>query len=350
MADEATERNPIRRPTIADVARRAHTSRGTVSFVINDRPGVAPATRERVRVAMKDLQWTPNQLARSLSTSRAFAIGLILARDPQALSADPFFAPFIAGIETRLEQSGQFLVLRFAPNQESEVAAYRDLAAQKRVDGFILSDLLVNDHRLELLQGLGVPAITLNPAADEALTTAVSRSDETGLVASIDHLVGLGHQRIAYLGGPSRYLHAVHRRAVWEATMRTHRLVPHAFVETDFTAAGGSLGTAEVLDITARERPTAIVYANDLMAAAGMALAQGRGLRVPDDLSIIGYDDAELSAYLSPSLTTVATDPLAWGAAAAGQLLEMIAGNPVGNRELPAPALIVRGSTGPVPR
>ncbi|GAA2239066.1 LacI family DNA-binding transcriptional regulator [Rarobacter faecitabidus] len=350
MSDESIAEAPLRRPTIADVARRAKTSRGTVSFVINDRPGVAPATRQRVLDAMKELGWRPNQLARSLSTQRAYAIGFILARDPRALSSDPFFAPFIAGMESRLDEVGQFLMLRFVADTDSERAAYADLATQRRVDGFVLSDLREDDPRIELLSSLQTNAVTLNVTDKTTTFPAVSRSDEPGVADAVNHLVTLGHTKIAYVSGPGRYLHAIRRRATWQSALAAHGISAGHSIQSDFTAAGGSSATAALLDLPADERPTAIVYANDLMAAAGMSYAISKGVRVPDELSIVGYDDFELSAYLSPSLTTVRTDPMAWGVAAVDQLLRIIDGRETTNIALPPPVLVERGSTGPAPR
>jgi len=340
-----------RRPTIADVARLAETSRGTVSFVINDRPGVSPATRARVLEAMKTLAWTPNQLARSLSTRRAYAIGLILARDPRALSSDPFFAPLIAGLETGLEPSGQFLVLRFARDDETEAAAYRSLTEQHRVDGFVLSDLLREDTRPGLLDELGMPAVTLNRTEGPSSFPAVVHADEPGVVAAVEHLMAHGHRRIAHVGGPGRYLHAARRRTAWEATMRDHGLEPGPFAEADFTAAGGVAATRSLLDLPPRQRPTAILYANDLMAASGVAYAQQQGVRVPDDLSVIGFDDAELSGFLDPPLTSVRTDPFAWGLAAAELLIEAITSTSgtVASRAITPGTLVVRRSVAPAP-
>ncbi|SNS67153.1 transcriptional regulator, LacI family [Micrococcales bacterium KH10] len=350
MAPRDTVESPMRRPTIADVAELAQTSRGTVSFVINNRPGVATATRERVLRAMRELNWTPNRTARALSTSRAYAIGFILARDAMALSSDPFFAPFIAGMETRLDESGHFLMLRFANSHESERAAYLRLMEQRRVDGFVLSDLTQDDYRFDLLAEHSFPAVTLNVADRSTRLPSVSRSDEPGVAATVQHLIELGHRRIAYVGGPFHYLHVARRRATWEATLRDSGIEPGPAIASDFTASGGSAATAQLLDLPKNERPTAIVFANDLMAASGMSYALNRGLRVPEDLSITGYDDFELAAFLSPSLTTVRTDPTAWGAAAVDHLLALINGDDPSDLALPPPTLITRDSTGPAPQ
>lgn len=333
-----------RRPTIDDVAAQAGVSKGTVSFVLNGRAGVAAATKQRVLAAVEDLGWTPNRKARALSTSRADALGMVLARDPVLLGSDPFFAPFIAGVEAVLAPLGQSLLIRFVTG-ETEAAAYRTLAAEKHADGVILSDLRRADPRIALARELGLPAITLNRPTVRSEFPAACVDDRAGIASAVDHLVELGHTRIAHVGGPEMYLHATGRRRAWAQAMRRHGLEPGDFVAADFTAASGAAATRTLLEVPKRERPTAVIYANDLMAVAGMAVAQQLGLDVPADLSVVGFDDAELSAYLHPALTTVRTDAFGFGRAAAELLLAAIEGGPPADREMPAAQLVVRDST-----
>ena len=143
-------KSSARRPTIDDVARAAQVSKGAVSFALNGRPGVAETTRARILAAADELGWTPSASARSLSTQRALAVGLVVAREPELLGADPFFPPFIAGIETVLARRGHALVLQVPPSADAELDGYRRLAADRRVDGVFLSDLRVDDPRPEV--------------------------------------------------------------------------------------------------------------------------------------------------------------------------------------------------------
>ena len=332
-----------RRPTIADVAAHAGVSKGTVSFVLNGRAGVADTTKQRVLASVEELGWIPNRQARSLSTSRAEALGMVLLRDPMLLGSDPFFAPFIAGVESALAPLGQSLLLRFVADEAAEQAAYRTLATEKHVDGVILSDLRKADPRVALARELGLPAVTLNRPTVRSEFPAAIVDDKAGVATAVDHLVGLGHTRIAHIGGPDVYLHATGRRRAWERAMRRHGLRPSGFAAADFTAAGGAAATRSVL--AAKRPPTAVIFANDLMAIAGMAVAQQLGMDVPGDLSIVGFDDAELSAYLHPALTTVRTDAFGFGRVAAETLLASIEGGPTADRELPAAQLVVRDST-----
>jgi DNA-binding LacI/PurR family transcriptional regulator len=334
---------PSRRLTIADVAHRAGVSKGAVSYALNGRPGVGAETRLRILAAASELGWQPNHRARSLSTSQAFALGLIIARPPQLLGADPFFPAFIAGVETVLAENGRALVLQVVPDSTAEEAGYRRLAAEGRVDGVFLSDLRHDDPRIALLEQIGLPAVTLNRPDEPSPFTAVCLDDRPGITAAVNHLAQLGHTRIAHVAGPHHFVHGRSRRLAYERAMREAGLTPFAVVESDFTAAGGAEATAELLSLA--KRPTAIVYANDLMAISGISRARQRGLDVPSDLSVIGFDDAELAAHAFPPLTTVSTDAYAWGQTAARVLLTVIDRTHQGDVDMTPGQLVVRRST-----
>jgi DNA-binding LacI/PurR family transcriptional regulator len=317
-----------------------------VSFALNGRPGVAEETRERILDAARTLGWTPSHRARALSASRAFAVGLVLARPPELLGADPFFPAFIAGVERTLSDRGQALVLQVVPESEEE-AGYRRLAGDGRVDGVFVLDLRVADRRIALLRQLRMPAVTIARPDVPSDFPALLVDDRPGIAAAVHHLVELGHRRIAHVAGPAHFLHGAGRRRAWDETLAEAGLPTTAVVEADFSAAGGARATRTLLD--APDRPTAIVYANDLMAIAGLAVAAARGIAVPDQLSITGYEDTELAAHVQPPLTTVCSDVIGWGRAAARRLLELIDERPATGVSLAPSGLVVRGSTGPAP-
>jgi DNA-binding LacI/PurR family transcriptional regulator len=331
------------RPTISDVAREAGVSKGLVSFALNDKPGVSASTRERILDVAKDLGWFPSIRARSLSSDRAFALGLVIARDPDIISGDPFFPAFIAGIEKTLSVAGQVLVLSMVATEAAEAESYRHLASNGRVDGVILTDLRRNDSRISLVAELGIRAVTLGRPDIPSSLPSVSLDDAAGISAAVDHLVALGHRRIAHVAGPSRMLHGYRRREAFVAALAARGLLPSAIFETDFTAADGARATRQLL--IAPERPTAIVFANDPMAIAGLGVAQRAGLDVPRDLSITGFDGNEVGGYLHPALTTVTTLAVEWGTRSAELLLASIAGGPAENVELEPASLLIREST-----
>lgn len=323
--------SPEARPTIADVARKAGVSKGLVSFALNDKPGVSAQARTRILDAAAELGWTPNLRARSLSTGRSFACGLVIGRSTDVIAADPFFPSLIAGLEDVFSVSGQVLVLSAATPGRHEVETYRGLAADRRVDGLILTDLRAADERIALVGELGLHAVTLGRPDVDSPFSSVSVDDGAGIRRAVEHVAG-----------PDAMLHARRRTAAFEDAARANGLSSRV-VRTDFSAAQGATATRDLLALA--DAPTAIVYSNDQMAVAGIGVAERLGLRVPDDLSVSGFDDTELGRHLRPALTSVATDARAWGAAAARALLGMLAGDAVAHIELAEPTLVIREST-----
>lgn len=316
-----------RKATIGDVARHAGVSKGTVSLAYSGKRPVSEETRQRIFDAAEELQWTASHRARALATSRTGAIGLVVARDPEVLATDAFFSKFISGCERVLAEHDMGLMLHAVTSPEAEHLVYERLAAG-RADGAILLDVQVEDPRFELVQRLGLPAVVLSaqePTGGETAGLPTVYSDDS---PAITELVGLmaqaGHTRIAHVAGPDHYIHGRIRREAFAAAMREQGLGASLVVEGDFTAASGRDATAHLLDLA--DPPTAILYANDMMAISGLSLAHSRGLRVPEDLSISGYDDSELSAHLSPALTTVSTGAVQRGQIAVTTLLAEIAG------------------------
>lgn len=336
-----------KRLTISDVAQAAGVSEGAVSFALNDRPGVSEATRRRILAVAHELGWTPSHRGRALSASRALAVGLVVARPPQTLGSDPFFPAFVAGVETVLSGRRQSLMLQVVADAEAEHASYRRLAADGRVDGVFLTDMLVEDPRPALVQQIGLPALVVGPDCGVGDVPAVTVDDRPGIAAAVGHLIGLGHRRIAHVAGPQSFVHGVSRRQAWAGALSAAGLPPGPCIVSDFSAAGGALATEQLLDLD--QPPTAIVYANDLMAVAGLSTAIRRGVGVPAQLSIIGFDDMPVSAYLQPGLTTVRTDAVGWGAAAAEALLALVEGRTPERSQLASPVLVVRRSTAPPP-
>jgi len=331
--------------TITDVARVAGVSKGAVSFALNDKPGVAAHTRERILAVARDLDWTPSLRGRALSVSRALAVGLVIARTPETLAADPFFGSFISGIESVLSKRGYALMLQVVGDERTEHESYRQLAGSGRVDGVFLTDLRVDDLRPQLLDDLGLPTVVIGPAPERGPWSTVYIDDQPGIVAAVEHLVALGHRKISHVSGPTEFVHGLSRRTAWAGAVSAARLPPGPCITADFSAQGGADATRQLLSLD--EPPTAIVYANDLMAIAGMSTAISLGVEVPSQLSVTGFDDAPLSAYIQPALTTVRTDIAGWGRAAARQLLAVIDHEADCESNLPVPEFVVRASTAP---
>ena len=333
------------RPTIVDVARHAGVSKGLVSFALNNRRGVAPETRQKILASADHLGWTPSRAARQLSLQTAFALGLVIRREPAILAADPFFPLFIAGVESVLAHRGRSLVLSVVPDDAAERRAYRRLADERRADGVFVTDLRVSEPRIPLLEDLGVPAVVVGRPVQATPWPMVSVDDRAGIAAAVRHLAAAGHTRIAHVAGDVEMVHGRSRLEAFVATMTELRLDPAQIATTDFSTGSGASATQAMLE--RRDPPTAIVYANDPMAIAGLGTITASGRRVPDDISVVGFDGTEIGAYLHPPLSTVTTDPYGWGARAAEVLLEQIASGRAADVTLPPAQLLVRSSSGP---
>jgi DNA-binding LacI/PurR family transcriptional regulator len=335
------------RVTIVDVARDAGVSIATVSAALNNRSGVSEPTRKRIVATADQLGWSPSLRGRSLSQKRAFNVGLVIQRSSSVIASDPFFAGFISGIEAVLEDDGYALVLQVAPTRERAVERYRRLATDNRVDGVFLTDVSIPDSRFDLVRSLGIPAVAINAMPGWEGISAVRQSHKPGIKALLDHLLALGHRRIAHVSGPTDYIHAHDRESAWRDFLSAARIRPGAMVEGDFSLAGGSRAAANLL--RRRPRPTAVFCANDLMAFGFIAKATEMGFSIPGDISVAGYDGIDFGAYARPSLTTVTTAPHSLGTEAARALLGMLNGEPPARVDTEPTSLIVRASTGPVP-
>jgi DNA-binding LacI/PurR family transcriptional regulator len=331
---------PRRRPTIADVARRAGVSPALVSFAVNDRPGVADDTRSRILEAAKELGWRPSASARALTEARTRTIGLVLSRGVDQLELDSFFVRFLSGVERTLSREDYALLLQLVPTPDraSALAAYERLAAGGRVDGFLLTDSQLEDPRLPLLEAAGLPVVIAGRPVGATRFPWLETDHDLGVAAAVEHLIELGHVRIAFLGGSESYEHVHRRLARWSEALSRAGLEPGtaAFAGTDLAA-----GAHTVLD----GAPTAVVCASDMHAMAVLAAAGERGLAVPRDLSVIGFDDSLLAALSSPALTSVRVDYAEFGAAATAALLASINGSEPPTFIPSAPTLEVRAST-----
>jgi DNA-binding LacI/PurR family transcriptional regulator len=328
-------RRRARRPTIDDVAARAGVSSASVSFAMNNRPGVGEATRRRVLDAAEELGWHPSASARALTEARARAIGLLLARPVEQLEIDPFFVRFLAGVERTLARTDHALLLRVMDTGEPvDLGVYARLAAARRVDGFLLTDVELDDPRFALLSGAGVPVVVAGHPVSPCPFPWVETEHARGMASVAEHLIALGHERIAFLGGAPQLEHVQARLAVWRETLAAAGLEPGPVAFGDVAA---------LLD--APQPPTAIAFTSDVLAAAGLAAARERGIGVPEELSLTGFDDSPLAALASPPVTSVRVDYAQFGEAAATALLAAIAGAEPPRFRGAAPQLVVRAST-----
>ncbi|MEV4102332.1 LacI family DNA-binding transcriptional regulator [Nonomuraea sp. NPDC049649] len=335
----------MKRPTIADIARRAGVSKVAVSYALNDRPGVSPAKRAAIKAIAEEIGWRPNSAARALNDARARSVGLTLCRPARVLGVEPFFMELISGIETELSPRSYALMLQVVTTPEQETELYRRWWGEGRVDGAILVDLRFSDSRVTALDELGMPAVVLGDPSAAGALTPVWADDAAAVRETVSYLHALGHRRIARVAGLPDLVHTVLRDQAFTAACQERGLDWHTIAHTDYTGEEGAHATRRLM--SAVTRPTAIMYDNDIMAVAGMSAADELRLRVPADLSIVAWDDSPLSQIVRPALSAITRDIPAYGAHAARTLLRLIEGDEVTPVEDEAPRLVPRGSTAP---
>ncbi|MBT3164146.1 LacI family DNA-binding transcriptional regulator [Streptomyces sp. Vc74B-19] len=295
------------RPTLEAVAARAGVSRATVSRVVNGFDGVREPLAERVRRAVDELGYVPNQAARSLVTRRHDAVAVIVAEPETRVFADPFFARQLRGISKELTAHDSQLVLLLTEDRDDHARVGRYLAGG-HVDGALVFSLHIDDPLPGLIQRAGLPAVFggrphWNGGGDAV--RYVDTDNRGGARDAVRHLLGLGRRRVAHITGALDQTSAVDRLDGFRDVMADPD--PRLVVEGDFTAASGERAMRELL----RHRPDldAVFAGNDLMAAGALRALREHGRRVPDDVAVVGFDDMlPIAEQSEPPLTTVRQD------------------------------------------
>jgi DNA-binding LacI/PurR family transcriptional regulator len=331
-----------RRVTISDIARRAGVSKGAVSYALNGQPGVSEGTRERIVEIAEELGWYPNRAARALSAARADACGFVLARPAKILALEPFFMEFLAGVESELASRSIGLTLQLAGDVQEEISVYRRWWGERRVDGVLMVDRRVDDPRVAELERLGLPAVVVGGPLENRGIPAVWHDEASVVAEAVRYLGALGHKRIAHVTGVKGFVHTAQRVEGFQAAVRELGIAGET-IATDYTPEPGARATRRLL--SALEPPTAIMYDSDLLAVTGLGVAQQMGFSVPDELSIVGWDDSLISQVVHPPLTAVTRDIEAYGVVAARHLMAVIEGERGDDIETPRGELTIRGST-----
>jgi LacI family transcriptional regulator len=306
-------------PTIREVAEQAQVSVATVSHVINRTRFVDPETQARVRQAIQTLGYRPNLLARSLRRRETRTIGLLVPDN-----ANPFFAEFARVVEDVVFAEGYSVILCNSDRSETKEETYIDVLLSKQIDGLILISSTDRSDLLQHVVDVGVPMVVVdrNPA-DVAVSYVLVANEQGGYLAG-RHLIDLGHRRVGCIGGPSE------GNPSWERVVGFARalgevgpqLAPEALVQGDFRYGGGEAGMQALLDRGLGL--TAVFATNDLMAIGAMITLRRAGLRVPEDISVIGFDNILQASTTIPPLTTVEQSVNELGQATVRLLLDKI--------------------------
>jgi DNA-binding LacI/PurR family transcriptional regulator len=325
--------------TMEDVAARAGVSRALVSLVMRGAPNVSDAKRQAVLEAAAELGYRPHAMARSLAQRRADMVGVLLSD-----LHNPFFAEIYDGLERAAGERGlRLLVSTGGRRRAGELAAVETFLGL-RLDGVVLASTVLDARAIEAVAST-VPVAMVSRTTRSRLVDTVVCDDGRGAELAVEHLVGLGHQRIAHIDGGSG-AGARARRNGYVRAMRRLGLARHIRIEPgEFTEGAGAEAAKRL--VTTGERPTAMFAANDLAAVGALSILENEGLRVPGDVSLVGFDNSALARLDAVPLTTINQPRYEMGRLTMQALIERIEGSTDLARHVLQPDLVVRASTGP---
>ena len=303
--------------TIRDVAKIANVSISTVSHVINKTRYVSPETRERVEDAIQQLNYKHNRLARSLRNRKTNTIGVLLPN-----SANPYFAEILAGIEAAGYANDYHIIMGNANDDPKRELTYLGVLLSRQVDGILLISTGSYEQSMQLLSENNIPVVMIDRSVDLESVDEIFTDNRGGGEMATAHLVNLGHRRIGCITGPSFLTPSASRVQGYRDALTKAGIAidDDLIVMGDFQHKGGYDAAMALLQHV--QSPTAIFACNDMMAVGAVAAIQERGLRVPQDVSVIGYDDIPLASYTNPRLTTIAQPARELGHLAVERLLE----------------------------
>ncbi len=331
---------PLRPPSIKDIARVARVSHSTVSRALQNSPLVNARTAEIIRQIAHESGYRASAVARGLVTKRTLTIGLVVTT-----IADPFASEVACGVEQAANDLGYSVFLADSnadPSREQQVV---QSFAERRVDGIVVTSSRVGALYLPLLSEMGVPIVLVNNQHPGAFVHSVMIGNLAGSVEATNHLIGLGHRRIAYLGDQFGYQSDTERLAGYRQALEDAGLplVPELLVRGDGKPEEAMRAMEALLALP--DPPTAVCCYNDMSALGAMRSVHLRGLRVPEDISVVGFDDLFLASYTQPRLTTVRQPMRRMGLLAMESLFRLMSGEDSAIRITVDAELIVREST-----
>jgi LacI family transcriptional regulator len=332
--------------TIDEIAQMAGVSKTTVSRVLNNKPDVSPETREVILDLIAKCDFKPNALAKAITLQKSQSIGLIIPHEANYIFSNPFYVEVMRGVSTEVDKLGYFLLICYPHDQN-----YMDIFKQKRVDGFILmSPGSFAKHIIDSLFVVDAPFVSTSYVPDERGMVYVDVDNFEGGCMVMEHLISLGHRRISFVGKPN-LTSSVDRFEGYKASLQKHgipydeRLVRIATVAS---INGGAMAMNELLKV--ENPPTAVFLVNDQLAIGAMQAVQENGLSVPEDISIVGFDDIPLAETLNPPLTTVRQPAFEKGVQAARMLVQYLEKKKKPDNQILGVELVVRKTTASLTR
>ena len=329
---------------IYDVARKAGVSIGTVSRYLNEKGYVGETARERIKVAIEELGFRPSGIARGLTHRRTYMLGFVVSD-----LLNPFVPEIVRGAQDLADDAGYCLLLYNTDGDGPREARALKLLYERRVDGLIMTppETKEGNQSIYELHMLGIPIVLVGRNLKTAVVDRVTTATYTGAIEAVMHLAGLGHRRIAFIGG-ARGLASGRRQGYLDGLQKAGLSVDESLiVETPLTRESGAQAMAHLLQM--EQPPTGVFTANDISAIGAIQEAAQRGCRIPADISLVGFDDVALAAQTLPPLTTIAQPKTLLGHTAVELLLARIEhADKWSPQEIRLPCeLVVRGSTAP---
>lgn len=327
------------RATIEEVASTAGVSRSTVSRVVNGSTAVSPEALAAVRAAIDELNYVPNRAARSLASRQTHAIALIVPEDTTRFFGDPFFAAIVAGITGALGGSDYLLNLLIASDDPGDKMT--SFVRNGGVDGALIVSHHTSDAFIDRIADAVPVVYGGRPVRRREGDYVVDVDNVAGAKAATRRLVDIGRTRIATISGPLTMVASDDRVQGFRAALADAGLTPYAEEEGDYSEASGAEAARRLLD---GGRPDAIFVASDLMARGALSALRAAGVRVPEDIALVGFDDSSVALTTDPPLTTMRQPMYAQGEAMAGVLLARLAGEEPAHTTILPTELVVRAS------
>lgn len=325
--------------TLKDVARRAGVSPAIVSRIMNNDPTlmIKDETRQKVLQSVKELAYTPNSIARNLRMQKSGMIGLMIVD-----ISNPFIGEVIRGVQEVVEQSGRFCFLCESRDDPQREAMLIQKMYERQLDGMIICTLKNNDPIISLLEQLNIRYVAATRTVPGLKAPSVTFNHDKSIHLAMEHLIDLGHKKIGYIYGHMYTYSGVTRAAAYKEMLKQNGLPFRRgyMVESHYFAQDGYLAMQKLMN--QKERPTAVIACNDVVAISAIRAAKEAGLSIPGDLSIIGYNNIDVSAIVEPNLTTIDTPAYALGVQAAKMLINSINGFPMDESQVVLDTRLIR--------
>lgn len=329
---------------LEQIAELSGVSRSTVSRVINNDPNVSALTREKVTQVVKRVNYVPNAAARGLAAGHTRVIGLVIPMGVSALFTDPYFPLLIQGVSSACN-AREYSVMLWLAEPEYERRQIRQIMYSGLIDGVIIASMLTNDSLVQALVDGDLPFMLVGRHPTDARVNYVDADNVNGAREAVRHLLRLGRTRIGLINGPQNMIAGVDRLAGYTLALRERGLMvePELVADGGFSEAGGYLAMQQMLP----RHPDAIFAASDAMAIGALRTLREAGLRVPEDVALVGFDDMPFAARAEPPLTTVRQSTHRMGAMTVETLIELIEHPNTSPYHLVLPTeLVVRASCG----